>query len=304
MRKTNLTMTGGLLVMLILALTACKQKRNYFAELDPLIENHDTIGLKKLMAEWEQEGEKNGDYYVAQLGFHAFMARTTGEQLLEQMEGFLPDSLDDEGRAYAQQLFGGMNVYEDSVMQKGFAFVDEGIKKFPDRLDLRLGKADLLIQTYESEKAVDVIQGIIDRSAENKNEWYWEGDEKKEDGEDVMLEQLQDLFSSLYANDDIEQCERLTEIVLGRYPNHRIFRTDLAVVRALQEDYEGAKTLFEELHIEQPDDDIITANLAHVLLETNDSAKSLQLYQQLLSSENEDVSSFAEQMVGELTAGK
>ena len=64
-------------------------------------------------------------------------------------------------------------VYEESLLNRALGVIEKGIEKFPDRLDLRFGMATIYIDSKQTDKALDVIKGVLDQTRNNNDVWFW-----------------------------------------------------------------------------------------------------------------------------------
>ena len=70
-------------------------------------------------------------------------------------------------------FLGSQIYYDPDEVNKGFAKINIGIEKYPDRLDMRFGKIYTLGQVERWEDFTNEIIKTVNYSNENNNAWEW-----------------------------------------------------------------------------------------------------------------------------------
>ena len=73
------------------------------------------------------------------------------------------------------------------IREHTFKYFDEGISKFPNRLDIRFGKIYILGQLEDYENFSNEIVKTIQYSSQNNNQWLWSEDANYDGGEKEFL---------------------------------------------------------------------------------------------------------------------
>ena len=116
-----------------------QSKPDRFAEL---MRAEDVEGQRALLAEWRATDANDPELYVAYFNFYVSESRSTmlrldtkpgGEPMLQLQD---PDTAVKEPAGYLYEE----TVFDREILADGFAYIDSGIARFPQRLDMRFGK--------------------------------------------------------------------------------------------------------------------------------------------------------------------
>ncbi|MGJ1193983.1 tetratricopeptide repeat protein [Sphingobacterium siyangense] len=238
-KKVTLLIFGLTLVFNQVFGQTFKQQFNEF------VSKKDTLGQQQLLDKWEKSDSNDPELYIAY--FNYFVKKSVkevvtlgqnpkGNDVLQIMD---KDSSKKEPVAY---LYGD-TYYDQNILKKGFDYIDKGLSKYPNRLDMRFGKIYLLGQIENYEKFTAEIINTIDYSHVNKNKWTWADNKPLGDPENFMLSSIQDYQLQLYntENDNlIENMKRIAEAVLKYYPEHIESLSNISIVFMLQKQYDKA----------------------------------------------------------------
>ena len=167
--------------------------------------NDDNLALqRKTLAEWQQAMPDDIDLYIARFNYHIGQATNTSS-----------------------------TIAADSAV----LVIDQAIRLFPDRLDLRFGKTYFLGQIKRWQSFADEIIQTLDHSDRINHRWQFPN--LSGGGRELMLEGIQDYLYTLA--DEINNTEKLTAddtaIVLHmRHIAHRaaqLFPSDITILKYL-----------------------------------------------------------------------
>ena len=84
------------------------------------------------------------------------------------------------------------SFYSQKDLDKAFKYMDKGIEKFPDRLDMRFFKCLLLQEIGDFENFTNEVIKVVEYSKINNNNWLWlyPETEEVEDGENFMFKEI------------------------------------------------------------------------------------------------------------------
>lgn len=173
------------------------------------------------------------------------------------------------------------DLYDTNLLQKTFKYFDEGISKFPDRLDIRFGKVYILGQIEDYENFSKEIVKTIQYSTKNKNNWLWSENEKLEGGEKEFLLSIQDYNNQIYdTNDDslLKYMKQINEEVLKYYPNHVESLSNLSIVSLISKNYDEALSYLLKAEKLAPEDYIVLNNIAYAYKLKNDKTNAIKYY--------------------------
>lgn len=253
--------------------------QNNYQQFLEFYEKNDTIAIEKLLIDWEKNNP-DAEYYVSCVNY--FFNKSKKEVLsldkvIPKKEGL--EIKDDKGNSVA--YLSSKNLYDEKMLQKTFKCFDEGISKFPDRLDIRLGKVYSLGQIEDYENLTNEILKAIQYSAKNKNNWLWSENSKYEAGMKGFLSSIQDYNNQIYqANDDslLKYMKQINEEVLIYYPDRVESLSNLSIVSLISKNYDEALTYLLRAEKISPEDFIVLNNIAYTYKMKNDKINAIKYY--------------------------
>lgn len=285
-----------------LATGTLNAQQEWFDKYKKLLNDGDTIALKDCICRWEKAEPNSPDviaawynYYVKRAMEEVLSLSTVkpadGEQYLELQN--------DTTKETAGYLY-GQTEYNDKLMQAAYAKIDEGIRKYPDRIDLPFGKVHMLLKQGLYDDALSQLSKVIERSKTNRNQWLWTLNKPFADGKEFLIDTMQDYFNQLLDINDNKPAYELNEMVLAAYPEDIRFRSNKASLLAMKGNYAEALPLFASIHKDAPEDDIVAFNLAICYEKTGDKKNAIANYQPLANSKNADIATAARQALRSL----
>ena len=251
----------------------------------------DTVSIGNLIDVWDRE---DPEYYVAAHNYWFLISRETG---IEMVAGAPTGGEDDVMVLYPEGQNDGEPVgylrsgeyFKEKEMNKAEVVLKEGIAKFPDRLDMRFGLVRFYIEKAQFGDAVAAMQNVIDRNKENGGSWLWSLNEDlpgEESAKEFLDEVFQHYFSDFVNDGSEEDSMNLVETLLRYDPENAIFISDKASLMFMQWRFDEAMALYEKALALQPDDMLITGNLAYGYYQTNQFDKA-QKYAEILQQKGD-----------------
>ena len=280
-------------VIIIFLLTVISSRtfgQSNFEKFKKLFRDHDTSAIKSLLSQWEATNPNDPEFYTS--AFNYYFSKSKEEMLSIDKEPNEKEGLvlqDSTGK-----IAGYLNSNEGfnpKKLEKAFSYIDKGIEKFPDRLDMRFGKCYAFGKTEYYEKFTAEIINTIDYSIINKNNWFWTENKKLDDAENFLLDAVQDYLVQLYntENDDLlENMKQIGERVLKHYPDCIKILSTTAIAYMLTKDYD--KAIGHLKHAEQldPKDYIVLNNIAEGYRRKGDKENAIKYYELTLKYGDED----------------
>lgn len=286
--------------MLISFTSSVLGQSNYQKFLD-FYQKNDTIAIEKLLKDWKNNNP-DAEYYVSCVNY--FFNKSKKEVLsldkvMPKTEGL--EIKDDNGNSVA--YLSSKNLYDEEMLQKTFKCFDEGISKFPDRLDIRFGKVYSLSQIEDYENFTNEIIKTIQYSAKNKNNWFWSENSKYESGKNGFLSSIQDYNNQIYqTNDDslLKYMKQINEEVLKYYPNRVENLSNLSIVSLISKNYDEALVYLLKAEELSPEDFIVLNNIAYAYKLKNDKENAIKYYKLVKKYGDEEARNHAEQELQKL----
>jgi len=290
----------GTLIVILISQIALSQ--DYQSEFQKFCETNDTINQLKILIKWQSEFPKDAELYTSYFNYHCMKSR---EELIalttDQPNGeslVLKDSLNQNAGFLGSQIH-----YNQTELKKGFKKIDEGIKLYPNRLDMRFGKIYMYGQIPDWENFTLEILKTIEYSAKNKNNWTWTFNEKFDGNDKEFLLSIQDYQYQLYNTGKDSLLKNMREIalkVLEYYPNHVESLSNLSVTYLLTGEYEkGIEALLRAEKI-NPKDYIVLGNIAQGYKLKGDKKKAIEYYEKTAEFGDERAKEYANQQIADL----
>ena len=266
-----------------------------------LADKKDTIGELALLKKWEEKTLDDPDLYIAWFNYYFQMSMKEVVRVDSNPKGdfkiFDPETNKQVGSMY------GEIFYDPEIVKNGIEYINKGIEKYPNRLDMRLGKVYSYGKTLEYEKFTDEIIKAIDYSAINKNKWTWSANDSLENPADFLLHAIQDYQVQLYNTQDdslLDNMLLIADEVLKFYPDHVQSLSNKSIVYILKNEYDkGIESLLMAEKL-APTDYIVYINLAQAYKLKGDIDKAIKYYELVIKYGDQDSKDFANEQIKEL----
>lgn len=238
--------------------------QTYQEQFDTKMDNNDTVGMYPLIIDWRKNEPNNPETEVAIFNYFAMRAfteivtlnSTPPEDGSESLE--MVDSLGN----VTGYLYGTPTV-NDSLIQLSVKCINQGIAKYPNRLDLRLGKIYVLRESQHWDWMEEEIVSTLKQGQANKNSWYWMKNEPVEDDLNFLNSSLQEHFYVLFESGlpyGYEIIERCSKIMLEQDDANVITLSNIATCKMMKEEYTEALTYINKAYSINANDEIIINN--------------------------------------------
>lgn len=276
--------------------------QNYNEQFQKFAKENDTINQLNILRNWEKSDPKDAELYTSFFNYYFGKSKKEFISLSQQKPGgegyVLKDSLNQDA-AY----LGSHIQFNQTDFQKGINKIDEGIKLYPNRLDMRFGKIYALGEIEDWKIFTSEIIEAIDVSSTNNNNWTWTNNEKLDEGEKFFLGGIQDYQVQLYntGNDNLLKNMRdIANEVLKFYPNHIESLSDLSITYLLTKEYDkGIEPLLKAEQL-NPKDFVVLSNIAQGYKLKGDKQKAIEYYEKTVKYGDKDAQEFAKRQIKEL----
>lgn len=278
------------------------QAQNYKEQFDKHCQEGDTTKQLEILKKWEAENPQDAELFTSY--FNYYFSKSEREVLTLMKEE--PDgeslSLTDRTGKTAGYLASQI-IIDPEILEKGLNKIDEGIKLYPNRLDMRFGKIYALGKVKDWNGFTDEIVATVQYSGKNNNQWTWTNNEKKKDGKEFFLSSLQDYQLTLYntGNDDLlANMRTIAQEILKFYPNHVESLSNLSITYLLTGNYDkGIEALLKAEKINSKDG-VVLSNIAHGYKMKGDKESAIRYYEKMLTLDDRQAINFARQQIEEL----
>src|SRR5690554_130963 len=291
-----------LLVTISLPLTATDFKDTY---VDLLMQG-EYEELSQHLAKWEEIDPYDPELYIAYFNYHFDLSRQERIGIKEQPpQDEEVISLTDPETGEAAGYIHSEIYYDEDHINLALEYLDEGLKRYPDRLDMHLGKIHTLglVSRYEEQK--DALIAVLNISSRNGNNWLWHDGEKLADGFSNILENTQSrLYQYFQLKDEngYDYIIAVSEKIIELYPEVAYSYNNIAAVHYHRRDYQEAIKYFKLAEEKAPYDTIVISNIAYLSKVTGDIETALEYYEKLKLYGNEEEKDFAGEQIRTLSA--
>tara|TARA_Y100000588_G_scaffold382271_1_gene469427 strand:- start:4202 stop:5095 length:894 start_codon:yes stop_codon:yes gene_type:complete len=295
-------MKNTLVILTIFLISQIGFGQDFQLEFQKYCQTNDTINQLKTLKEWQSKTPKDPELFTSYFNYHFMKSRQEIVTLTkDQPDGdsfVLKDSLNQNAGYIGSKIH-----FNQAELKKGLDKIDEGIKLYPNRLDMRFGKIFVLGQIEDWSYFTSEILKTIEFSAKNNNNWTWTNNKKYDNGEKEFLLGIQSYQLQLYntGNDDLlKNMREIANKVLEHYPNHIESLSNLSITYLLTEEYDkGIEPLLKAEKI-NPKDYIVLGNIALGYKLKGDKEKAIEYYEKTVEYGDESAKEYAKQQLKEL----
>lgn len=290
----------GTLIAILISQIGFSQ--DYQSQFEKYCQTNDTINQLKVLTEWKNSNPKDAELYTSYFNYHfmkskqEILAMSTDEPNGESL--VLKDSLNKTAGFLGSKIH-----FDQTELEKGLNKIDEGIKLYPNRLDMRFGKIYVFGEVSNWKDFTSEIKKTIEYSSKNRNNWTWTNNEKYDGGEKEFLLDIQNYQLQLYntGNDDLlENMREIANEVLKFYPNHIESLSNLSITYLLTKEYDkGIEALLRAEKI-NPKDYIVLGNIAQGYKLKGDKKKAIEYYEKTIEFGDDRAKEYAKQQISEL----
>ena len=274
-------------------------------QFNDLVSKKDSVGQQQLLEKWEKSDSNDPELFVAYFNYYVIKSKkevVTLGQNPKVKEGFKIMDQDTTKKEPVAFMYGD-TYYEPTLLSKGFDWISKGIKKHPNRLDMRFGKIYMFGQLEDYEKFTTEIITTIAYSNENKNKWTWADSKPLDNPKEFMLSSIQNYQLQLYntENDNLlDNMKRIAETVLKYYPDHVESLSNISIVFMLQKQYDKALEPLLKAEKRNPKDYIVLSNIAQAYKLKGDNKNAIKYYELTIKFGDEQAKKYAQGQIDEL----
>lgn len=287
---------------LSLALANIANGQNYRERFAKLFNDKDLDGQYSLLQSWEKAAPGDPELYVS--FFNHYLTRSREETLSLTSTPPKGESLrltkEDDKKVVA--YLGSKMSFRKADFDLGISYIDQGIGKFPNRLDMRFGKTYALGQIRDYGRFKDEIVKAIDHFGGGKNAWLWRDNKPLDDPKGFMLKAVQDYIVQLFDSGDenVPHIKPIAEAVLRFYPDHIESLSNLSIVNMVRNDFDAALITLRKAESMAPNDPVIIGNIAYCYFNKKDKTNAKKYYERLAKIGDEQAKAAATSKLAEI----
>lgn len=276
--------------------------QNFQKAFNRAIGEGDTIKQRETLQEWEKETPEDAELFTSYFNYYFLQSKKEVLALtMDQPEGESLGISDSSGNSAG--FIGSQIMHLEEPFEKAMNKIDQGIKLFPNRLDMRFGKIYALGQYGDWDRFTDEIVKTVRFSKDNNNQWTWANNKKKEDGEAFFLSSLQNYQLTLYNTGEeklLLNMRTIAQEVLKIYPDNIENLSNLSITYLLTGEYDQAIEALLKAEKLAPTDGVVLGNIAQGYKLKGDKKMAIKYYKKVRKYGDEEAIAFAEQQIEEL----
>ena len=216
------------------------------------------VGIETLLNAWEAEDSTDLRLHTARFNYYFAKSRTESVVTKPERKYLGMDPIlqlkDSTGTDvyYYQEYF-----YNDSLFSMAVKTLDNSIKMYPDRLDLRFLKADAFI-AYEKgspDMTLAYLGDLADEYFTGGRTWEYPGDTVNDEFFKSMIQQYCAVFFSLGTNNSYEAFKTLSEKMLSYMKDDTTFMDNLgSYMLVAQKNHKAALKWYNKVLKIKPED--------------------------------------------------
>ncbi len=146
--------------------------------------------------------------------------------------------------------------------------LEEALKKFPNRIDLMIGRAMALGEAREWDVLAQHMESILQRAANDPENLRSYGNEKpSRSPADELLGGLQGFITSAINEQDLERARHFAQLGLKYFSERGELLSDMGSIHFMSQQWDEAVPYFEHARQVAPEDNVILLNLTLVYLQ-------------------------------------
>lgn len=255
--------------LLFFTLLMAATPRNFGAEIDALLDKEQAQKALPILDEWKQKGgERVADYFVAGANIWRALSRKevvavdsvpAGKYKVGKGKG---DSLtieNDRGKKVGE-IHTTVEI-DAQKMRKAVGFLDEGVRRFPNRLDIPVGRAYLFREQHDLPNEMASLRAFVAQARAAKSPLYGE-QPPKDPVDELAVKVLNQYGREHFEADEPEPAKAVAELLVELYPKRAQGYNLLGYYQATREDWTAARREFQRALAVAPDDKLVKENIA------------------------------------------
>lgn len=267
------------LTLLLAALHVIPAVASDFNErFEKSLEAGDTIAQHRILEEWQKASPDDPEIYTSYLSYY-----------FRKAEADTLNSGNQPGNTSGD--IGEVHRYNHAEMEQALTLTEQGITRYPDRLDIRFGKVYALGQIGHWTEFTNEIIRTIDYGAAHDCQWRWDDNEPVYDGRDFMLESVQDYQNTLFAADadsTFSCMRRIASAVLSHWPNTVESLNDMGLAYFMEGDYPTALSWYTKAEKLAPSDIVVLENIANAHHHNGNPKQAIAYYRKIVRAAHGD----------------
>jgi tetratricopeptide (TPR) repeat protein len=258
---------------------------DFQADFKKVRESDDHGAMVKLLAEAEKTEQDNPDYYALASNYWWQFASEINISTKPAAKGE-PSVRDPE----TDKELGSISTNGDldpTLRKKALALTAEGFRRFPQRLDIGLGLAQVQFKTGDAKASVATLREILKISSAPGAKLKWTANaDLPEPAATFVPESIQGYTAPLFRQETPEAdalCKELLDATVAAFPAHPFAYNLLAALADAKGDKDESYRLLKVAAEKAPEDALILLNLAEAHRTRGKKDEAAATYRKLIA---------------------
>lgn len=262
---------------------------------------YNSTEIENILENWKKSSKNDVEYYISAFNFYfkesqvEVLQLTPDEPQVDKEALIISDSLGNEMGYINSQV-----STNDSLFNISQSKIEEAIKLFPNRLDLRFGKIHTLGEVQKLEEFTIEILRTIEYSKKIKHKWLWSNDKIIENPEDFFIDSMQSYQNTLFQLEEDENLKRVAKKMYDIFPNDLFVISSYGVTFLIEGKNKEALELYLKAEKINPNDTIVLNNIGLIYERLSDKKNALKYYQKITEVGDEKAKALAEKKINQL----
>ena len=164
----------------------------------------------------------------------------------------------------AGYLYEGYFITDSAQVDSAVMTLQEGIRKFPNRLDLYFGLAATYLYIDQPDMMIYIVEKAMKQEVKNKGKWLWTADQKVDKDEDILFSRIQEDFNRFLEAEELDDAEKLARMAMKYFPKRAEYVNDLGVVYVYRNDLQKGLKYYKKALRLDPKDELIKDNIEYL----------------------------------------
>lgn len=291
-----------LILLLLSFFTYNSFAQSFYERFQNLYNADDTTDLKLLFEEWRKSSPNDPELYTSEFNYYLSKSKQEVLSIVNAPQGE-DDIVIEDSLGNVKGYLGSRIMFDDKSFDKAISVLEEGIVKFPNRLDMRHGRTYAFGEKGDYNNFTKSLIQTLEYSTINKNQWLWMKDKPLDNPEEILLKSVQSYLVQLYETGDDLLLPNMIDIgekTLQYYPNRIEVLSTTAIAYLLTNNLDKGLEYLKRAEQLDPTDFIVLYNIARAYKLQGDKNNAIKYYELSIKHGDERAKEEAERNIQEL----
>lgn len=285
--------------MILLFLKSICFGQNYNEKFKQICSEGSLIDSEEFLIEWKNAEPDNPEMLIGLFNYYLLKSESiTGKPNF--LGGYIFSASESDSislKKITKKLRKSDSLF--SISQK---YLNLGIKKNINRLDMHLGKMHSLNEKGMKKKFVNSFKSLIRQNNINGGKWLWTENKISHKTEKEFIGIAQSyIYKMMNVNSpDFDKIIEISKLGLETYPKNHILLSNIGICKLQLGEINNAITFLKKGLKSKPDDIIIMFNLANAYTHIGEAKEAKKLYQFIIENGDEKNSKYAKELMDKL----